>query len=106
MKGSYLYENLLKYIAEFLGTLFFLHMILATDSVLLIVGSLALSIFVFGPFSGGHFNPAVTVMMAFSNKLKWADVAPYITAQIAGGLAAIQLHKLHLYIVAEKPVKK
>lgn len=99
MKGSYIYDNLLKYLAEFLGTLFFLHMILATSNVLFVVGALALMIVIFGRFSGGHFNPAVTIMMAVSKKLPWADAVPYIMAQIAGGLAAIQLHSLHLYIV-------
>lgn len=87
-----------KYIVEFLGTLMFLHVILATGNALLIGATLALMIYLFGDISGGHFNPAVTIMMAVSKKTPWVDVIPYMMSQIAGGLLAIHLHKLHLYI--------
>jgi glycerol uptake facilitator-like aquaporin len=93
-----MYNTLRKYIVEFLGTLIFLHVILTIGNSLLIGATLALMIYLFGPTSGGHFNPAVTIMMAASKKTPWSDVAPYIISQIAGGLAAIHLHKLHLYI--------
>ena len=88
-----------KYVVEFLGTLFFLHVILATTNPLWIGATLALMIYVFGPISGGNFNPAVTIMMAASKKMPWGDVAPYIMAQVAGGIAAIHLHRLHLYLL-------
>ena len=93
------YNNMTKYLVEFLGTLFFLHVILATSNALLIGGALALMIYVFGPISGGNFNPAVTIMLAASKKMPWSNVLPYILCQVAGGLVAIHLHKLHLYIV-------
>jgi aquaporin Z len=46
-----------------------------------------------GHISGGHFNSAVTVMMAAAGKIPMTDVVPYILAQIAGGLVALELHK-------------
>ena len=52
-----------KLVAEFLGTLLFLYVILATGSAIPIGITLAVSIMIFGPFSGGNFNPAVTIMM-------------------------------------------
>jgi len=94
-----MYSNMSKYLTEFLGTLFFLHVILATGSALAIGAAFALVIYIGGPISGGNFNPAVTVMLAAANKMPVSDVAPYIIAQIAGGIAAIQLHKVHLALM-------
>jgi glycerol uptake facilitator-like aquaporin len=42
----------------------------------------------FGGTSGAHFNPAVTVAFAITRHFGWKRVAPYITAQLAGALAA------------------
>ena len=41
-----------------------------------------------GHVSGGHFNPAVTIGLAVSKRFDWADVLPYIAAQVIGGLLA------------------
>src|SRR5262245_36021631 len=38
----------------------------------------------FGPTSGAHFNPAVTIADATQGGLPWKEVAPYIAAQVAG----------------------
>ena len=53
---------------------------LATGAMLFVL------ITVLGPVSGAHFNPAVTLVMAGRAQLPWRDVAPYILAQLAGGL--------------------
>jgi aquaporin Z len=82
-----------KYLIEFLGTFFFLYVIIATGNPLAIGAALALSVFLGGKISGGNFNPAVTIMMAAANKMPTADVLPYIVAQIAGGLLALQIYK-------------
>lgn len=39
----------------------------------------------FGPISGGHFNPAVTVGLAVAGRHRWAEVVPYAVAQVVGG---------------------
>lgn len=41
----------------------------------------------FGPISGAHFNPAVTLSDALQGGLDWPDVPAYITAQLFGALA-------------------
>ena len=82
-----------KYFSEFLGTLFFLFIILATRDPLSIAAALAVIIIILGPISGGHVNPAVTLMMFANNELLKSDLLPYILAQIAGALAAIQLYR-------------
>jgi glycerol uptake facilitator-like aquaporin len=83
-----------KYLVEFLGSLFFIFVILATGSPIAIGAALALAIIVGGPVSGGNFNPAVTIVMAAAHKMPLSDVAPYIISQIAGGMVAVQLSKM------------
>jgi aquaporin Z len=82
-----------KYLVEFLGTLFFLYVILATGNAMAIGAALALAILVGGPISGGNFNPAVSVMMVAAGKLQNKELLPYILSQVAGGLAAFELYK-------------
>lgn len=82
-----------KILVEFLGTLFFLYVILATGNALAIGAALAIAIIVGGAISGGMFNPAVAIVMAAAGKLPTKDLVPYILAQIAGGLAALELYK-------------
>ena len=82
-----------KFLAEFLGTLFFVYVILATKSAVPIGVALLIAIMILGPYSGGHFNPAVSVVMVAAKKLSHSDLLPYVMSQIAGGLAALELYK-------------
>lgn len=43
--------------------------------------------FAFGPISGGHFNPAVTLGTAIAGRLPWRLVPLYFVSQIFGGFA-------------------
>ena len=79
-------------LVEFIGTLFFLYVILATGNPLAIGAALIVSIYVGGAISGGNFNPAVTIMMVVAKKQKM-ETLTYIFAQIAGGIAALELYK-------------
>ncbi len=82
-----------KFLVEFLGTLFFLYVIISTGNPLAIGAALAIAILVGGKISGENFNPAVSVMMVSAGKLPKNDLIPYILAQVAGGLAALELYK-------------
>lgn len=46
-------------------------------------------ILTFGPISGAHFNPAVTVADASQGGLAWREVPGYVLAQIVGGFAGV-----------------
>ena len=48
---------------------------------------LVVLITIFGPVSGAHFNPAVTLVLASRGEMSWRDVLPYIAMQCAGGIA-------------------
>ena len=65
-----------KLAAEFLGTMFFLYVILATGDAVAIGLALMAVIFILGKVSGGNFNPVVSVMMAASGQLSMKELAP------------------------------
>src|SRR6478672_9406819 len=44
-------------------------------------------ILTFGPISGAHFNPAVTLADAVEHGIPWPEAVAYILAQCAGGIA-------------------
>jgi glycerol uptake facilitator-like aquaporin len=50
---------------------------------------LAVLILVFGPLSGAHFNPAVSVAFALRRALPWREAAAYVAAQVAGGIVGV-----------------
>jgi len=93
------------YLAEFIGTFALVFAITATivgtvgvNSGFGVLNLLAIAftaglvlmvlIFTFGPLSGAHFNPAVTIGLWFAGKFQKKKVIPYLIAQFAGGLAA------------------
>lgn len=51
--------------------------------------ALAVLILVFGPLSGAHFNPAVTIAMAVERQISWREASLYIAAQIAAAFAGV-----------------
>jgi glycerol uptake facilitator-like aquaporin len=65
---------------------------------------LAVLILIFGPVSGAHFNPVVTLAFAFRRDVSWHDTGVYLVAQvagaIAGALAAHLMFELPLWQVA------
>ena len=48
-------------------------------------------VFIAGPYSGAHLNPAVTLGFALAGQFDWCEVLPYIAAQMLGGFAGAVL---------------
>lgn len=46
-------------------------------------------ILAFGPISGAHFNPAVTLSDAWQGGLRWAEVPSYVTGQVLGAFVGV-----------------
>ena len=46
-------------------------------------------ILTFGPISGAHFNPAVSIADASQGGLRWQDVPAYVLAQVLGGVLGV-----------------
>jgi glycerol uptake facilitator-like aquaporin len=56
---------------------------LPTDAILVVL------ILIFGPLSGAHFNPAVSIAFAMRRELPWPEAAAYIAAQLAGAMIGV-----------------
>jgi glycerol uptake facilitator-like aquaporin len=65
------------------GALALLCNTLATGAILTVL------ILTFGPVSGAHFNPAVSIALALRRELPASVAALYIAAQIAGGIVGV-----------------
>ena len=93
-------------LAEFLGTAFLLAVIVGSGimgerlaggnvAIALLANTLATGagllalILTFGPISGAHFNPVVTLTSALNRNFNWSDVPPYILAQFTGGILGV-----------------
>ena len=91
-------------IAEFLGTAFLLAAVVGSGIMAqrLAGGNVALAllcntlatgailpviILMFGPVSGAHFNPAVSVAFALRGELPWPIAALYVAVQIVAAIA-------------------
>jgi glycerol uptake facilitator-like aquaporin len=51
-------------------------------------------ILMFGPVSGGHFNPVVSFVDAAFGGLRWRDATAYLPAQVAGCIAGAVIANL------------
>jgi glycerol uptake facilitator-like aquaporin len=61
---------------------------------------LSVLILIFGPLSGAHFNPAVTVAFALRGELPWPFAGLYVLGQVLGGV----LGTLAAHVMFELPV--
>ena len=52
--------------------------------------------YAFGPISGGHFNPAVSVGLWAGGRFPASQVLPYVVSQVVGGVAGAGV----LYLIA------
>jgi glycerol uptake facilitator-like aquaporin len=95
--------NVRAVVAEFVGTAFLLLAVVGSGimaqrlcggnvglellaNALATGGALIALILAFGPISGAHLNPAVTLADAWHGGIAWSMVAPYIVAQMLGAL--------------------
>ena len=88
-------------LVEFLGSLFFFSIILhvvgdpSINVIAIPIGLLA-AIYFGGAISGGHFNPAVSLMMFLKGKMDIFLTFIYIIAQVLGAIFAVLLNN-YLY---------
>ena len=95
-----------RFAAEFVGTAFLLSAVVGSGimaerlsagnvAIALLANTIATGaalvalILTFGPISGAHFNPAVTLADAWQKGISWGSVPAYLTAQIAGAFTGV-----------------
>ena len=98
-------------VAECLGTAFLLAAVVGSGimaeklasgniAIALLANTLATGatlttlIFTFGPISGAHFNPAVTLADASQGGISWSDAPAYVTAQVLGAFIGVAVAHL------------
>lgn len=97
------HSNIQKWSAEFIGTFWLTFggcgsAVLAAAFPNVGIGLLGVSLafgltvltgaYAFGPISGGHFNPAVSVGLAVGGRFRWAELPGYVIAQTLGAIVA------------------
>jgi len=94
-----------KLISETVGTLFLLLIVVGSGimgenltenkGVVLLANSIATAfglivlIWTFGPYSGAHFNPVVSIVMMFLGKLTKQEMLFYVLCQLIGGVLGV-----------------
>ncbi len=82
-----------QYLTEFIGSFIFFVVILSSTNqqmpAIPIGIALAAAIAFGGNISGGHFNPAVSVMMYNKGNLAANDLAVYVLVQVLAAFAAL-----------------
>jgi glycerol uptake facilitator-like aquaporin len=63
---------------------------------------LVVLILIFGPLSGAHFNPAVSLAFALRGELRWWIAAGYIAAQLTGAIIGVWI----AHLMFELPVRQ
>jgi len=109
--GAIMDLNLRKLSAEFVGTAFLLATVVGSGIMAerLAGGNVAIALLgntiptgailfvlitMFGPISGAHFNPAVTLIFAIKHEISAREGLYYVTAQIFGALIGVWLAHL------------
>jgi len=97
-----------RYLAEFIGTAFLLATVVGSgimaeqladgnDAIALLANTIATGailfvlITAFGPVSGAHFNPAVSLVFALKKELTPRDFGIYLCMQVLGALLGVAL---------------
>lgn len=74
-------------------------MALLANTVATGAGLVAL-VLTFGPVSGAHFNPCVSIAEAVNGRLRWPDVLPYCAVQVAGAVGGV----MAAHLMFEEPI--
>jgi glycerol uptake facilitator-like aquaporin len=87
--------NFLPYLAEYLGSFFFMLIVFATNgNPLAVGGTLAIIIYLVSAHSGAHVNPAVSVVMHMDGSLTHGKLIYYIIAQVLGALSGYYAYQM------------
>jgi len=77
--------------SEFFGTALLLSAIDFSGQTIVIVVTFLIAVYITGPISGGHMNPAVTLWAYLSNKIGYSRAVMHVVAQL---LAAVSVWML------------
>lgn len=87
-------QNYKAYIAECLGTAFFIFIILSTRNIYAITLTVFIILYSITHVSGAHINPIVTIIEILDNKLPKCEFVPMVISQVAGGLLGYEIYNM------------
>ena len=73
-------------VAEYLGTLLLIGVIASVGNPFAIGAALTAAILAVGKYSGGHFNPAVTLWALLKKKISTQQAGLHVAAQLAAAV--------------------
>ena len=89
-------------LAEMVGTFVFLSCVLCTTSntsessyflaPIVVMFGIVAGLYISSKISGGHLNPAISIMMFFKGNIPLITMFGYIISQVIGGLLALVVH--------------
>lgn len=83
------------YLSEYLGSFFFILVILMSGgNPLVIGGALAVTVMLIGGISGAHVNPAVSLAQYLQGSLRPNDLLVYVALQLLGGVSAYYAYRM------------
>lgn len=92
---------IVQYLAEFFGSILLVYVLLKTKNVLAVGALYFLLIILTIKFSGGMFNPMVTVIITMHNQISKKEMFLYILAQMLGGIVGLEVYKQTLETASE-----
>ena len=81
-------------LCETLGTFLLVLAVLASGNWLVIGLTLAAILWLVGDISGGHVNPAITLVMYMNGSFTGVLALQYVLAQVVGGLSALYTYRM------------
>jgi len=94
--------NVQTLLAEMVGTFVFLSCVLCTTSnssessyflaPIVIMFGIVAGLYISSKISGGHLNPAISIMLYFKGGIPLMTTVGYIISQVIGGLLALLVH--------------
>ena len=82
-----------QYLAEYLGSAIIVYVMLTTQNVLAFGGAYILLLILTVHFSGGFFNPMISLVIAMMNQISREEMLLYVLAQVLGGITALTIYK-------------
>ncbi len=86
-----------KYLIEFIGTFFLVFVIALTGNPIAIGAALTALVYMGGYISGAHYNPAVTLALLMSNKIKSQTAIYYMLIQLLAAITAAAVYNILTY---------
>lgn len=86
--------SVLVLLCEALGTFLLVLSVLTSGNWLVIGLTLAAILWLVGDISGGHVNPAITLVMYMNGSFTSVLALQYVLAQVVGGLSALYTYRM------------